>query len=398
MSGGGGCPFGGGRRLPDDGTPLRPSPQLAQWREEAPATRLEFSDGHTGWIVTEWELGRAVLSDGRFSQLPQRVPGPVATLGADPLDEQARAALAAANLLALDGETHVRLRRALSPRLSVRSARGRREEVAAIVRDALDAMRATGSPVDLTETFARTIAARVHARLLGIPDDDVDRYRELFDREADAQARFDFARDVLAHARSQPGENIATDLLAADLSPAEIEGLLFVVLTSGRDSVGYMIATTVVALLERPELWSAVVRDPDRIAAAIEEFMRFGTMFLTLFPRTPADAVDIEGREFPGGETVVVSAVAANRDPARFPDPDVLDLDRDATGHLAFGFGPHGCLGQQLARVEIVEALTGLVGEFPDLRLVDAEQSAPMPLAHPVGSYAAGRVVVAWGG
>jgi len=120
-------------------------------------------------------------------------------------------------------------------------------------------------------------------------------------------------------------------------------------------------------------------------------------MFLTLFPRTPGEPVELDGWTFPAGETVAVSAVAANRDPRRFADPDTLDLDRDAAGHLAFGFGRHGCLGQQLARVEIGEALTGLVREFPDLRLVDAEQAAPMTLAHPVGSYAAGRVLVAWG-
>jgi cytochrome P450 len=128
----------------------------------------------------------------------------------------------------------------------------------------------------------------------------------------------------------------------------------------------------------------------------MEEFMRVGAMFVTLFPRTATEDVEIGGTRFRAGESVSVSPVGANRDEAVFERPEEFDIARNAFGHLGFGHGLHGCVGQQVARVEITEAIGQLVAEFPALRLEHAEQLAPMPFAHPVATYEAGSVVVGW--
>ena len=165
---------------------------------------------------------------------------------------------------------------------------------------------------------------------------------------------------------------------------------------SGRDSVAYMIATTMVALIEHPEQVAALRDDPNLMTPAVEEFMRFGTMFVTLFPRTATQDIELSGASFKSGDTVSVSPVAANRDGLRWAEPDYFDVRRDAFGHLSFGHGSHGCVGQQVARIEIREAISQLLDAFPSLYLISADQSEPVAFAHPVAVYEAGSVIVGW--
>lgn len=384
------------RTLPLDGTPLAPSPRFAQWRSEAPATPFHYPDGHDGWIVTDHALAQTVLAHPEFSQLPHRMTTPWPDAPADPLDERGEAAMRAANLLALDEPDHVRLRRHITSRFSVRSVRSRTEEIAAIVAAAAARLRALGSPADVFEHFARPISVAVHALVLGIPDHRIDDFDRLFADPSTSQEKADFVRAVLDERRGDPGEDVVSDLLSSELTDAEIEGLVMVLMTSGRDSVAYMISTLTVALLTNPDQLDAVRRDPSLVPGAVEEIMRFGAMFVTLFPRPAVRDLELDGLAVRAGQTVSVSAAAANRDPARFDEPDRFDVQRDSFGHLGFGHGSHGCVGQQLARREVAEAIGALVTGFPGLRLVSAEQLAPMPFAHPVATYEAGEVLVAW--
>jgi cytochrome P450 len=119
-------------------------------------------------------------------------------------------------------------------------------------------------------------------------------------------------------------------------------------------------------------------------------------MFITVFPRTALEDVEVEGIKVAAGQSVSVSTVGANRDPGRWEQPDELDITRDAFGHLGFSHGIHGCIGQQLARIEISEGINQLIQGCPGLRLIEAEQLEPMPFAHPVAVYEAGSVIVEW--
>ncbi|GAA4709069.1 Cytochrome P450 [Promicromonospora umidemergens] len=395
-----GYPGGAGQHaLPADSMPTRPSPTFARWRESAALVPLGFRDGHEGLLVTRYEEAKLVLSDPRFSQQPQRMPrsdGPVEDgRPPGPLDEAGVLASSSANILGVDGAEHLRLRRAITRRFTVRSGRTHRPRIAEIVAEELENLIGAGPVADLLAHFAEPISIRVHALVLGVPDHLVDRYTACFLHGAPRQEQHDLLRAALDHRRQHPGEDVISDLLAdEDLSSAEVEGLLHMLSLSGRDTVAYMISTGVVALLESPEQYGILVDDPDLVPGAVEEIVRYCTMFLTVFPRTATEAVAIGDRTIPAGTTVSVSTVSANRDERRFAEPEVLDVRRDARGHVAFGHGPHGCIGQQVARVELDEAFRALVTRLPDLRLVSTAQHEPSPLANPVATYAARPVLV----
>lgn len=402
------CPFHHAT-LPGDGTPLTPSPSFDEWRRAGAFVPLAYQDGHTGLIATRYDAARSVLEDRRFSMRPSRMPvgpdlprapGDDADGQAVPLEppgdlDAAARASEDVNLLTLDGEAHARLRRAVTPRFSLRQARTRTDWITRTVEEQIAALAAAGAEVDLWQAYAKPIAARTHCHVIGIPDAWYDRFVLLFVDPSTAQQKYDFIRELLDVRLDDPGEDVVSDLLAApDLTRIEVEGLLRLLLGAGRDSVAYLITTAAVALLTHPDQLALLRREPDRIASAVEEFMRAGAMFVTLFGRTTLEDVEIDGRTIPAGTTVSVSPVAANRDPDQWDEPARFDVTRDAFGHLGFGHGIHGCIGQQLARIEIREAVSALLSSFPDLRLVDAEQTSPMPFAHPVAVYEAGAAIV----
>lgn len=407
MSDSASCPFHA-RSLPGDGTPLAPSPQIAAWREQAAFVPLDFQDGHEGLAAVRYEAAVSVLQDPRFSMRPSRMPvGPAvdgdgaAEIAAVPLElpgdlDESGQRSDYLNLLNLDGEEHSKLRRAVTARFSVRQARSREPWIREMVAEQIALLRERGPVVDLWRDFAMPISARTHCRVIGIPDHRYHRFVELFVEPSTAQQKYDFIRALLEERRGDPGEDVITDLLAnPDLDRAEVEGLLRLLMGAGRDSVAYLIATASVALLTDPEQLALLREDPERIRPAVEEFMRVGAMFITVFARTALEDVEIDGVAIPAGTSVAVSPVAANRDPAHWgDDADGFDVERDAFGHLGFGYGIHGCIGQQVARVEIREAITALLEEFPGLRLVSAEQLEPQPFAHPVAVYEAGEVLV----
>jgi cytochrome P450 len=387
------------RALPTDGTPLCPAHALARWRDEAAATPLRYPDGHEGLIATRYEAVRRILEDPRFSQVPARLPGSGSVHGAEHAADDPGFEMpdySATNLLALDGDEHLRARRAITARFSVRAALGGADAVSRIVRDAVERLREAGSPADLTAHFAEPISAANHCRVLGIPTPLQAEFSRLFVAGSSTGQKIGFVRALIDAKADDRGEDVVSDLLASRLPRNDVEGLLLVLMTSGRDSIAYMIATTTVALLERPDQLGRLRAQPELLVGAVEEFMRFGAMFVTLFPRTAIEDVEVEGVQIAAGRTVSVSPVAANRDPARFDDPDDFVVARDASGHLGFGHGIHGCVGQQVARVVIREAIGQLIEAFPGLRLVSAEQQRPMPFAHDVATYQAGEVVVAW--
>ena len=394
----GGCPFREVRTLPSDGTPLTPSPTLAEWREEAPATPLHYTDGHDGWIVTQYELARRVLEDDRFTKQPLRMPGETTSNDASMpnLDGEELAALEMGNLITLDAPQHTRVRRSAMGQFSARAVRAYEGNVADIVARQLDYLKAQGSPADLTEHFALPISAAVHCRVLGIPESLAERFSAHFAGESTMHSKLEFLRELMEFKHEHLGDDVISALIQSDLTETEVAGLTRLLLISGHDSVAYLIATATVALLENPEQLSALRDDPTLIDIAIEEFMRYGAMFITLFPRTATEDIDFGDVQVSKGQSVSVSPVAANRDERSFTNPDELDFQRKAFGHLGFGHGIHGCLGQQLARLEIREAITQLLAGLPGLYLVDAEQTAPMPFAHPVATYDAGSVIVGW--
>jgi cytochrome P450 len=268
--------------------------------------------------------------------------------------------------------------------------------VSALVSKQLAHLLNQPQPVDLTEHYSEPISIANHAFVLGIPDSMVSEFERTFVGTASREDRITFVRDIYKYRKGNPGEDLISHLIASELTQAEVEGLIYVFFTSGRDSVAYMISTSMVALLQHPDQLAYLQNNLPLSQEAIEELMRYCAMFVTLFPRTALEEMEIAGQKIEIGQSVSVSPVAVNRDSRIWDDPDTLKLDREIKAHLSFGHGIHGCVGQQLARLVIQESLSQLLGAVNSIELVSAEQLEPMEFAHPVATYKVGKVFLTW--
>ncbi|GAA5054921.1 cytochrome P450 [Nocardia callitridis] len=383
------------RRPP--GRPLDPPVELSEQGEKCPVSRWTFPDGHRGWLATGHAEVRAVLADRRFSSRFELMHNPVADLG--PLSPAP-----VGDPTGLDAPEHTRYRSMLAGKFTVRRMRQLTARVEQITASCLDAMTETGGPVDLVEIFAYPIPAQTICELLGVPFAERDAFQShasavnsAGSSQSDQMAAFtaiaQYIRDLVAVKRSAPTDDLLSDLTTADLDDEELTGIGTFLLGAGLDTTANMLALGVFALLTHPAQFAALRDDPDLADRAVEELMRYLSIVHTN-SRVALTDVELAGHTIAAGETVALSLQTANRDPRRFDTPNVLDIRRNATGHLGFGYGPHQCLGQQLARVEMRVALPALVSRFPALRL--AVPPDDVPLRHGDDVYGARRLPVTW--
>ena len=379
--------------LPSEGTPLKPSPTLDHWRESSAITPLSFPDGHEGWIALQQQISQEILMDTRFSQQPHRFPGlaPQQT-PEDFIDERDELAITTADLLALDGDQHRKCRKTVTSKFSFKAVNSYGEAVSTLVSRQLAHLLQQTQPVDLTEHFSEPISIANHAFVLGIPDSMVKEFERTFVGSVSREERITYLREVYQYKLENLGDDVISHLIQSELTQAEVEGLIYVFFTSGRDSVAYMISTSMVALLQNPNQLASLRSNLPVSQEAVEELMRYCAMFVTLFPRTALEDLEIAGQKIEAGQSISVSPVAVNRDPRIWEEPNALKLDREVKAHLSFGHGIHGCLGQQLARLVIQESLTQLLRAVNSIELVAAEQLEPMEFAHPVATYKVGKV------
>jgi cytochrome P450 len=387
------CPYK--HNLPSDGTPLNPSPTLDHWRESSEIAPLSYPDGHEGWIALQQQISQEILMDTRFSQQPHRFPGlaPQQT-PEDFIDERDELAITTADLLALDGDQHRKCRKTVTSKFSFKAVNSYSDAVSALVSRQLSRLLEQPQPVDLTEHFSEPISIANHAFVLGIPNSMVSEFERTFVGSVSRQERVNFLREVYQCKVENPGDDVISHLIQSELTQAEVEGLIYVFFTSGRDSVAYMISTSMVALLQNPDQLELMRTTLPVSKEAVEELMRYCAMFVTLFPRTALEDLEMAGQKIEAGQSVSVSPVAVNRDPRIWDEPNVLKIDREVKAHLSFGHGIHGCIGQQLARLVIQESLTQLLNAVGEIELVSAEQLEPMEFAHPVATYKVGKVII----
>jgi cytochrome P450 len=362
--------------------PLDPPPALRELREEGPVCPLRFSDGQVGRLVLGYALGRAVLVDSRFSvaDFVQPLGDPEVVAEIDRIERSMPEHDGV--LIALDPPQHTRIRRSAASYFTVKAVAAREEAIEKIVASRLDAMEEAGAPAELLTAFALPLSSFTICEVLGVPHADRERFERpsavLADPRADAAEKraalvefSDYCRHVVDRKRDAPGEDLLSDLVAAgDLSEDEIVGLARQLFEAGHETTATMLTLSVFTLLSERSRWEALRADPDAIGPAVDELMRYLSILqMGTFSRTATEDVDLDGVHIKAGEKVVVSIPSANRDPEKFPDPDVLDLTRNAAGHLGFGHGKHMCIGQHLARWELKVAIRGLLERFPTLDL-----------------------------
>ncbi len=367
-----------------DGLIHHPYDVYRRLRDTAPVQRIAGPDGTPAWLVTRYEDVRAALADPRLS-LDKRsgATGRYKGLSLPPALD--------ANLLNMDPPDHTRIRRLVGRAFTPRRVEQLRAPIRRTADRLLDALGPHGS-TDLVASYAAPLPITVICDLLGIPEGDRLDFRQWTDcLTAPDPARPDaskkamasmlgFLTRLVAAKREEPADDLLSDLIAVRddgdrLGEEELMSLAFLILFAGYENTVQLIGNSVLALLQAPDQLAALRKDPAQLPAAVEEFARHEGPMLLAMRRFPVEDVTIAGVTIPAGETVWVSLSAANRDPDRFPDPDRLDLSRDAAGHLALGHGIHYCLGAPLARAETEIALAALLERLPELALADTELS-----------------------
>ena len=179
---------------------------------------------------------------------------------------------------------------------------------------------------------------------------------------------------LVEHKQDAPGDDLVSALINARngeerLNRQELLSTIFQLIVAGHDTTASLIGNSVVALLRHPEQLSELKADKAKLAAAIEELLRYDAPVPHSTFRYTREPVTIGGVEIPGGAQVIISLAAANRDVTKYVSPDQLDFERTSRRHLAFGHGIHHCLGAPLARMEGQIALGSLLARFPDLAL-----------------------------
>ncbi|AUI63894.1 cytochrome P450 [Amycolatopsis sp. BJA-103] len=382
------------------GCPFDPPAALGTLRDEHPLARLTFPDGHEGWLATGHATIREIIADPRFSArqelMHSPLPGPAAMVVPPPA--------APGMFIKMDGAEHARYRRLLTGKFTVRRMRLLTERVEQVTAEHLDAMERQGAPADLVTAFAQPIPALMICELLGVPYEDHEFFRRnvlplnlpdasLAEQEAAMNALGEYLYKLVVAKRAEPADDILGELVTTELTDEELTGIAFLLLGAGLDTTANMLGLGTFALLRHPDQLAVLREKPESMEGAVEELLRYLTIAHTGV-RTALEDVEIGGQLVKAGEAVAISAMAANRDPLKFPEPDRLDVGRKTAGHAAFGHGVHQCLGQQLARVQLKVAFTGLFARFPELRL--AVPADEIPLRTDSDIYGVYALPVAW--
>ncbi|MGO9069828.1 cytochrome P450 [Mycobacterium sp.] len=294
-------------------------------------------------------------------------------------------------LLELEGAEHRMSRALVSPAFRAKLLeRWRSELVSVVVNELINRFAARGQ-AELVREFTFVFPVEVIARVMGLPKEDCARFQQLsiallnvlYDWEngiaASASLR-EYFGEVLTERRRDPRDDLISTLAQAEidgtrLTDAEIFAFLLLILPAGFETTYRASGNLLVGLLSEPALLDRIRTDRAMVPGAIEEVLRWEPP-ITSVMRVATRDCELGGIEIPAGTTLNVSIAAANRDPARYPDPDRFDPTRTNVAHLTFGAGPHLCLGAHLARMETTVAVNALLDRLPDLRL---DANAPMP-------------------
>lgn len=347
-------------------------------RREAPAHFNQEGDGPGFIALTRYVDVRAVDRDFQsFSSEPT-------IMIADPDPAQLAAFGGYKMMLMMDPPQHTAFRKLIRSAFTQEAALAMKARFAALAREIVDKVIARGE-CDFVADVAGEMPSYVIAELMGIPlEDGRELYKlteiihsapEALEPGAGQRAvmeMFAYGRRVIDEKRARPGDDLATRILQAELDGRkldDIEFLLFFMLLidAGGDTTRNLLSAGMLALHENPAQKVWLLADLDaRLPSAREELLRYVSPVIYM-RRTATRDTEIAGRRIAAGDKVVLYFGAANRDPAMFANPEALDLARTPNEHLAFGDGPHACLGKHIARLEIDAMLTEVLTRMPDV-------------------------------
>lgn len=367
--------------------PFDPHPDYAAYAAERRARGgglpiVECPAGIQAYLATDYPTVRKIMSCPQTSA--KAGSSGHSRLGYD-FDQN----ISTGNILQLDGDAHTRIRRLLIPEFSVPRMRKLTSYIEQVVDQHITALLATGSgPVDFVEEFAVAIPALVIAEMLGVPPGDradfqtwgrvaMDTDNSMDDVIERTKPLVDYMGAFCYAQLQQPDEDSLIGRMVINgegsLTIGELTEIGMILLIAGHDTTANMIALSTLTLLENPEQLALLREDPSIAESAVEEMLRYHSPIQFGILRQATDDIRLDDVTIKAGEWVISALSAANRDPDVFgPDPDSVDITRQRIGgksQIAFGFGVHQCLGQNLARIELAEVFRQLPRRIPTLRL-----------------------------
>jgi len=390
----------------DPRCPFAPPPQMLRMNEVKPLSRVRIWDGSTPWLVTGHAVARELFADSRVSVDDRKEGFPhwnehmLATVHKRPR-----------SVFTSDAEEHTRFRRMLSKPFTFKRVEGLRPAIQQVTDECIDEILAGPQPADIVTKLALPVPTRVISEMLGVPYEDHEffqhhanvglaRYATAEDGQKGAMSLAGYLIDLIKKKMENPAEDAVSDLAervnAGEISIKEAAQLGTGLLIAGHETTANMIGIGVLALLENPEQ-AAVLRDTDDpkfIANAVEELMRYLSIIQNGQRRIAVEDIEIAGETIRAGEGIILDLAPANWDARVYPEPDKLNLSRDASGQLGFGYGRHQCVGQQLARAELQIVFHTLLRRIPTLRL--AVPIEEIPFKHDRLAYGVYELPVAW--
>jgi cytochrome P450 len=358
--------------------------------------RAFFSVSYGGyWVLTRYaDIREAFQRPDLFSSTQFSIPAGVYPRTMRPL--------------ALDPPDHTRYRQPLAPLFAPGPVARREPELRAVCAGIVDRF-ATAGRSDLVADLARPFPTTVFVSMLGLPLSEATTFEQwnhnLTHAYHDPALRKDAARSIIEYLdqvvteRRKEGTGDRQDLLSA-LMRSKVDGRLldheelvdyaFMLFVAGLDTVTAMLGFSFYCLATRPDIRERLLAQPELVRAAVEEFLRAHAIINTA--RVVSRDVTFAGVRMREGDRVLLSTALASRDPEEVDRPDEIVVDRDVNRHLAFGAGPHRCVGSHLARLELAIAIEEVLARIPTFRLAADEQ----PVIHAGGSFGVDRLVVEW--
>jgi cytochrome P450 len=346
--------------------------------------QVVLPDGRSVWMVSDYALARQVMSDPRLSNDTATMgdKAPLASLPPTVRD------IVAQDMLNTDPPQHTRLRQLVAHRFTVRSASAMRpviDEIAERLLDSLD----TAAQVDLVAQYAQPLPTLTLGAMIGIPKadcPDVRRWSDTFvselllvsDSLLDATTSLlDYTAELLRRKRREPGEDLISQLIEANLNDDELSSMFFVLLIAGQTATTQLITKALYLLLTNPDQLDAVRADVTLLGGAVDEALRLEPPLQFSAFRMTREPLLIGNTRIPAGEVVLCSLTAVNRDKSRFTDPDRFNVRRNDNQHLSFGFGIHRCLGANLAKGQAEVAIRALLHRHPSPRIAASPAELP---------------------
>jgi nocardicin N-oxygenase len=354
----------------------------AELRDRCPVAHVRLPSGDEGYVVSRYDDVRTVLADPRFSRAATTAPGAPQLTKTPPL---------AGGLFTMDPPEHTRLRRLVSKEFTFRRVQNLRPRIQELTDGLLDAMEKQSPPVDLNTALAFPLPVMVICELLGVPFEDRDKFRGWSDafvsltshtpEEMAAQRRsmIEYLAALIQRKREEPTDDLMGALVTAHdeegrLTEHELITMGITLLVAGHETTVSMIGKCMLTLLRHPEHLSALRDSPEHIDHAVEELLRINPIGDGGPLRVTLEDVEVAGTRIPKGSAVLAAICSANQDAERFAESpaDAFDPARPTAGqHVAFGHGPHFCLGAPLARAELQIVIGSLIRRFPAIRLAE---------------------------